>query len=663
MELSPKQEIQQLTAKLLQYNDEYYNQDNPSVPDDVYDKLMARLRELETQHPEYAAPDSPTKRVGGSASAIFTKVQHTVQMASLQDVFSLEEVDEFDARMRQITDSPYVVEVKIDGLSVSLEYENGVFSRGSTRGDGFVGEDVTQNLLTISAIPKRLKTPVEYLEVRGEVYMPKETFARLAQQQEANGEAPFKNPRNAAAGSLRQKDSAVTAKRGLSIFVFNVQQSRGITFHSHKESLDWLASQGFAVSPRYTLCQTAEQVKAEIETIGSLRQSFSFDMDGAVVKVDNLADREAIGSTAKFPKWAVAFKYPPEEKETILRQIEISVGRTGVLTPTAVFDPVQLAGTTVSRATLHNQDNITQKDIRLGDTVVVRKSGDIIPEVVMVKSHGPDSVPYRMPDTCPSCGEKAVREEGEAALRCVNPFCPATLLKNLTHFASRDAMNIDGLGPSIMEGLVNQGLVKSPADLYDLTKDQLLTLERMGEKSADNLLAALENSKQAGLARLLFAFGVRNIGQKGAQLICRRFSTWEELLAATQEDLASVDGVGGIMAQNLYEFLHRPETLAQMERLKAAGVDLTQSNQATGSALAGMTFVITGTLPTLSRKEAQTMIEQAGGKVTGSVSKKTNYLLAGEAAGSKLEKAQSLGIPVLSQEDLLSMLPQGEETK
>ena len=663
MELSPKQEMQQLTAKLLHYNDEYYNQDNPSVPDDVYDKLMARLRELETQHPEYAAPDSPTKRVGGSASAIFTKVQHTVQMASLQDVFSLEEVDEFDARMRQITDSPYVVEVKIDGLSVSLEYENGVFSRGSTRGDGFVGEDVTQNLLTISAIPKRLKTPVEYLEVRGEVYMPKETFARLAQQQEANGEAPFKNPRNAAAGSLRQKDSAVTAKRGLSIFVFNVQQSRGITFHSHKESLDWLASQGFAVSPRYTLCQTAEQVKAEIETIGSLRQSFSFDMDGAVVKVDNLADREAIGSTAKFPKWAVAFKYPPEEKETILRQIEISVGRTGVLTPTAVFDPVQLAGTTVSRATLHNQDNITQKDIRLGDTVVVRKSGDIIPEVVMVKSHGPDSVPYRMPDTCPSCGEKAVREEGEAALRCVNPFCPATLLKNLTHFASRDAMNIDGLGPSIMEGLVNQGLVKSPADLYDLTKDQLLTLERMGEKSADNLLAALENSKQAGLARLLFAFGVRNIGQKGAQLICRRFSTWEELLAATQEDLASVDGVGGIMAQNLYEFLHRPETLAQMERLKAAGVDLTQSNQATGSALAGMTFVITGTLPTLSRKEAQTMIEQAGGKVTGSVSKKTNYLLAGEAAGSKLEKAQSLGIPVLSQEDLLSMLPQGEETK
>ena len=656
MELSPKQEMQQLTAKLLQYNDEYYNQDNPSVPDDVYDKLMARLRELETQHPEYAAPDSPTKRVGGSASAIFTKVQHTVQMASLQDVFSLEEVDEFDARMRQITDSPYVVEVKIDGLSVSLEYENGVFSRGSTRGDGFVGEDVTQNLLTIPAIPKRLKTPVEYLEVRGEVYMPKETFARLAQQQEANGEAPFKNPRNAAAGSLRQKDSAVTAKRGLSIFVFNVQQSRGITFHSHKESLDWLASQGFAVSPRYTLCQTAEQVKAEIETIGSLRQSFSFDMDGAVVKVDNLADREAIGSTAKFPKWAVAFKYPPEEKETILRQIEISVGRTGVLTPTAVFDPVQLAGTTVSRATLHNQDNITQKDIRLGDIVVVRKSGDIIPEVVMVKSHGPDSVPYRMPDTCPSCGEKAVREEGEAALRCVNPFCPATLLKNLTHFASRDAMNIDGLGPSIMEGLVNQGLVKSPADLYDLTKDQLLTLERMGEKSADNLLAALENSKQAGLARLLFAFGVRNIGQKGAQLICRRFSTWEELLAATQEDLASVDGVGGIMAQNLYEFLHRPETLAQMERLKAAGVDLTQSNQATGSALAGMTFVITGTLPTLSRKEAQTMIEQAGGKVTGSVSKKTNYLLAGEAAGSKLEKAQSLGIPVLSQEDLLSML-------
>lgn len=663
MELSPKQQMEQLTATLLRYNDEYYNQDNPSVPDDVYDKLLAQLRELEARYPEYAAPDSPTKRVGGSASAIFTKVQHTVQMASLQDVFSLEEIDDFDHRIRQITHSPYVVEVKIDGLSVSLEYENGVFSRGSTRGDGFVGEDVTQNLLTIADIPKRLKTPVEYLEVRGEVYMPKETFARLARQQEANGEAPFKNPRNAAAGSLRQKDSAVTAKRGLSIFVFNVQQSRGITFTSHKESLDWLKEQGFAVSPRYTLCQTAQQAKEEIETIGSLRQSFPFDMDGAVVKVDNLADREIIGSTAKFPKWAVAFKYPPEEKETTLREIEISVGRTGVLTPTAVFDPVQLAGTTVSRATLHNQDNITQKDVRLGDTIVVRKSGDIIPEVVMVKSHAPDSTPYVMPDTCPSCGEQAVREEGEAALRCVNPFCPATLLKNLTHFASRDAMNIDGLGPSLMEGLVNQGLVKSPADLYDLTKDQILTLERMGEKSADNLLTALENSKQAGLARLLFAFGVRNIGQKGAQLICQRFSTWEELLAATQEDLASIDGVGGIMAQNLYEFLHRPQTKEQMERLKAAGVDLTQPKADTGSAFAGLTFVITGTLPTLSRKEAQAVIEQAGGKVTGSVSKKTNYLLAGEAAGSKLEKAQSLGVPVLSEEELLSMLRSGEETK
>lgn len=663
MELSPKQQMEQLTATLLRYNDEYYNQDNPSVPDDVYDKLMAQLRELEAQYPEYAAPDSPTKRVGGSASAIFTKVQHTVQMASLQDVFSLDEIDDFDHRIRQITDSPYVVEVKIDGLSVSLEYENGVFSRGSTRGDGFVGEDVTQNLLTIQAIPKRLKTPVEYLEVRGEVYMPKETFARLAQQQEANGEAPFKNPRNAAAGSLRQKDSAVTAQRGLSIFIFNVQQSRGVTFTSHKESLDWLKEQGFSVSPRYTLCQTAQQAKEEIETIGSLRQSFSFDMDGAVVKVDNLADRETIGSTAKFPKWAVAFKYPPEEKETILRQIEISVGRTGVLTPTAVFDPVQLAGTTVSRATLHNQDNITQKDVRLGDTIVVRKSGDIIPEVVMVKSHAPDSIPYVMPDTCPSCGEKAVREEGEAALRCVNPFCPATLLKNLTHFASRDAMNIDGLGPSIMEGLVNQGLVKSPADLYSLTKEQLVTLERMGEKSAENLLTALEHSKQAGLARLLFAFGVRNIGQKGAQLICQHFSTWEQLLVATPEDLASIDGVGDVMAQNLYEFLHRPETAQQMERLKAAGVELTQPKATTGSALAGLTFVITGTLPNLSRKEAQARIEQAGGKVTGSVSKKTNYLLAGEAAGSKLEKAQSLGVTVLSEEDLLSMLRQGEEIK
>ena len=340
MELSPKQQMEQLTATLLRYNDEYYNQDNPSVPDDVYDKLLAQLRELEARYPEYAVPDSPTKRVGGSASAIFTKVQHTVQMASLQDVFSLEEIDDFDRRIRQITHSPYVVEVKIDGLSVSLEYENGVFSRGSTRGDGFVGEDVTQNLLTIADIPKRLKTPVEYLEVRGEVYMPKETFARLARQQEANGEAPFKNPRNAAAGSLRQKDSAVTAKRGLSIFVFNVQQSRGIAFTSHKESLDWLKEQGFAVSPRYTLCQTAQQAKEEIETIGSLRQSFPFDMDGAVVKVDNLADREIIGSTAKFPKWAVAFKYPPEEKETTLRELEISVGRTGVLTPTAVFDPV-----------------------------------------------------------------------------------------------------------------------------------------------------------------------------------------------------------------------------------------------------------------------------------------------------------------------------------
>ena len=586
---------------------------------------------------------------------------HAVKMESLQDAFSLDELRDFDRRMREEAgdDVQYVVEEKIDGLSVSLEYENGRFVRGSTRGDGVVGEDVTANLATVKAIPKRLNDAPEFLEVRGEVYMPHAAFSRLVEEQELNDKAPFKNPRNAAAGSLRQKDSKITAGRGLSIFVFNVQQVRGKTLTSHHESLDYLKSLGFPVSPRYRRFSNIEDAIGEIQRIGEARGKLAYDIDGAVIKTDRFDQREMVGSTNKFPRWAIAFKYPPEEKETVLKDIRITVGRTGVLTPTAIFEPVQLAGTTVARAILHNEDFIRQLDVRIGDTIRVRKAGDIIPEVVAVAHHAADAEPYQMPTLCPSCGAKAVHLEDEAALRCVNPECPAQALRNLIHFASRGAMDIDGLGKKVAEQLVNKGLVHSAADLYDLTREQLLTLDKFKEKSADNLLAAIEASKQNNLDKLIFGLGIRNIGDKAAALLAEHFGSMEKLRAATAEQMAEIDGFGGVMAESVLAFFAREGTADLLARLEQSGVNMQWTGEEKTTLLAGMTIVVTGTLPSLSRVQAEELIVKNGGKASGSVSKKTSYVLAGEAAGSKLTKANTLGVPVIDEAEFLRMIEPG----
>lgn len=662
MDQAVKERIEKLRKKINQYANQYYNEDNPSVSDYDYDLLMNELKQLEASHPELVTPDSPTQRVGGEASNLFEKVTHEVQMGSLQDVFDLDEIREFDERVKKVIEQPeYVVEAKIDGLSVSLEYVNGIFTRGSTRGDGFVGEDVTANLKTIHNIPLKLTRPILFLEVRGEVYMPKKTFLKLVEQQELNDEVPFKNPRNAAAGSLRQKDPKIAAKRKLDIFIFNVQRIEGAALDTHSQSLDFLKELGFTVSPWYHTFSTIDEAVRDIEKIGERRDQFSFDIDGAVVKVNNLQEREQLGSTAKYPKWAVAFKYPPEEKESTLLDIEISVGRTGVLTPTAVFEPILLAGSSVSRAVLHNQDYITEKDIRIGDRIVIRKAGEIIPEVVRSVSHAPASVPYYIPKNCPSCGEQAVKLEGEAALRCINPFCPATLLKNMIHFASRDAMNIDGLGPAIIESLVDNHLMADEADLYYLRREDLLELERMGDKSVDNLLTSIERSKENDLALLIFALGIRNVGKKGAELLCEAFDTIDKVMNASCDEITAIDGIGQVMAQNITEYFSREKSRELIQRLREAGVNMTHESKLKGSLLSNLTFVITGTLNHFTRNEAKDIIERNGGKVSGSVSKKTSYLLAGEAGGSKLKKAADLGVPVLSETEFLEMINQTEE--
>ncbi len=650
------QKIQQLREQIEIYADEYYNQDRPSITDYEYDILMNELKRLEGEYPQYITEDSPTQKVGGQSSTLFTKVEHTVQMGSLQDVFELEDIRAFDERIQKIVQPQYVVETKIDGLSVSLEYQNGLFTRGSTRGDGFVGEDVTQNLWTISSIPKKLTENIPFLEVRGEVYMSKDVFTQLVKEQELREEVPFKNPRNAAAGSLRQKNASITAQRKLDIFVFNIQQIQGITIDYHDQGLQFLQQLGFPVSPQYRTCQSIEEAIEEIEQIQQRRMQLPFDLDGAVIKVNRLADRELIGYTAKYPKWAVAFKYPPEEKQSKLLDIEISVGRTGVLTPTAVFEPVLLAGSSVSRAVLHNQDYITQKDIRLGDIIKIRKAGDIIPEVIASIQHEPDSQPYIIPDICPACSTKAVKENGEAALRCVNPFCPATQLKNIIHFASRDAMNIDGLGPAIVELLVQHQLIETTADLYYLKREDLLELERMGEKSADNLLHSIEQSKNNDLSQLLFGFGIRNIGKKGSELLCRYYPSIEQIIQADAEEIAAIDGIGEVMAQNIVSFFQLPQTKKLIERLQTAGVHMVHQSKISGNRFENLTFVITGTLNNFTRNQAKDIIEKNGGKVSTSISKKTNYLLAGEAAGSKLKKAKDLGISILSEADFTKMI-------
>lgn len=643
----------ELAEQIRYHNKKYYDEDAPEIDDAEYDTLYRQLENLEAEFPELVTPDSPTQKVGGHVLAKFSPVTHTVPMESLHDSFSEQELVDFDRRVRAAAGDPvYIVEPKFDGLSVSVEYRDGVLVRGSTRGDGLVGEDITDNIKTIRTVPKKLNEPIPFLEVRGEVYMSHKVFFELSAQQELNGEKPFKNPRNAAAGSLRQKDAKITASRKLDIFVFNVQQANGAVLQYHDEALNFLKRLGFAVPPFFTPCRTIEEVIAEVKRIGEMRGSLDYSIDGAVVKVNSFAQRSLLGSTAKFPRWAEAFKYPPEEKQTKVLDIEINVGRTGVLTPTGVFEPVTLAGTTVSRATLHNQDFVSEKDIRVGDTVILRKAGEIIPEVVSVVSHEEVSEPFRMPAVCPSCGAPVTREEGEAATRCTNPECPAQLLRHLIHFCSRDAMDIDGLGPAVLEQLISGSLIASPADLYSLTLAQLTGMERMGQKSSENRLNAIAKSKQNDLYRLVFALGIPHIGLKAAKLLTARFGNIDAIFHASEEEIASIDGFGEIMAQSVRQFFDLPNTAHLIGRLRDAGINMVSMvSTSTDSRFAGKTFVLTGTLSTLTRPQATEIIEKFGGKVSGSVSKKTDYVLAGEDAGSKLTKANQLGVKVITEEE------------
>ena len=637
---------EELRRELRYHSDLYYNQDAPEIDDFTYDKLMRELEDIEAEFPDLITSDSPTQKVGGQAGEKFSPVVHAVQMASLHDSFSFDELRDFDRKVRETApDTVYVVEPKIDGLSVSVEYRNGVLVRASTRGDGITGEDVTDNILTIKSLPHRLKNAPAYLEVRGEVYMSFESFLALTKRQEENEEKPFKNPRNAAAGSLRQKDSRVTASRTLDILLFNTQQIEGETLTSHIESLEYLSSLGLPTA-FHKECSTIDEVIAEIEKIGDNRGDYPFAIDGAVVKVNDFETRELLGSTAKFPRWAEAYKYPPEEKVTTLLSVEINVGRTGVLTPVGNFEPVLLAGTTVSRATLHNIDFITEKDIRVGDRVLIRKAGEIIPEVLSVVEHTGSDEPFEFPKLCPSCGSPVTREEGEAAIRCTNTDCPAQLMRHLIHFVSRDAMDIDGLGPAVLEQLAQAELVI----------EDVLTLDKKKEKSANNLIFAVEKSKSNELYRLVFALGIPHIGLKAAQLLCQRFETIDDIMNAKAEDVATIDGYGDIMAQSVEQYFSLESTVKLIGELKALGLRMTPSEKKSGGLFEGKTFVLTGTLPTLSRKEASKIIEDNGGKTSSSVSKKTDYVLAGEAAGSKLTKAQSLGITIITEEELLNMI-------
>ena len=613
---SAKFRIQELTEELEYHNNLYYNQDSPEISDYEYDMLLRELERLEEEYPDLRKPDSPTNHVGGSAGEKFSPVTHTVPMESLHDSFSAEELREFDRRVRETApQARYVVEPKFDGLSVSCEYRSGVFVRGSTRGDGTTGEDVTDNLMTIKSLPKRLKNAPAFLEVRGEVYMSFPSFEELVRRQELNEEKPAKNPRNAAAGSLRF----------------------------------------------YTVCDTIDEALEEIQKIGDNRGSYDYAIDGAVVKVDDFDIRAQLGSTAKYPKWAEAYKYPPEEKPTKLLSIEINVGRTGVLTPVGIFEPVLLAGTTVSRATLHNKDFIEEKGICIGDTVIIRKAGEIIPEVLSVSEHAENAVPFAFPTLCPSCGSPVSRDD-EAATRCTNTDCPAQLTRHLIHFVSRDAMDIDGLGPAVLEQLIGEGLIASPADLYRLKAEDIIALDRKAEKSANNLIRAIEKSKENELYRLIFALGIRNIGLKAAKLICENFLTIDDIMNAKAEDFSKIDGFGSVMAESVESYFRLDSTAELVAQLKELGLKMKPSEQKPqGGVFEGKTFVLTGTLPTMKRSEASKLIEKHGGKTSSSVSKKTSYVLAGEEAGSKLTKAQTLGIPILTEEEFLKMLPQDIE--
>ena len=652
-----KQRAEQLRRELNHHIYRYYVENENDIEDYEYDMLMRELDSIEKEYPELLAPDSPTHRVGGQADGQFEKVVHTVRMESLQDAFSHGEVEDFDRRVHEsFLDVTYVVEPKIDGLSVSLEYTNGVFTRGSTRGDGIEGEDITANLRTVKSIPLRLKTDLPFIEVRGEVYMPREVFFEIVEKQELNGEKPFKNPRNAAAGSLRQKNPKITAERKLDIFVFNIQQIDGAEITGHYQSLEFLKELGFKTVPFFRKFNNIKDALGEIERIGDIRYTLPFDIDGAVVKVDSFAQRETIGSTAKFPRWAIAYKYPPEEKETTLVDIEINVGRTGVLTPTAVFEPVLVAGSTVSRATLHNEDFIKEKGIRIGDTVIIRKAGDIIPEVLSVVKHCDNSRDYEMPKFCPSCGSRVFREEGEAAIRCDNPDCPAQLLRVLIHFCSRDAMDIEGLGDAVLETFLKVGLIGKISDIYHLDYEKIASLDGMGQKSADNLKKAVEKSKENDLSKLLFAFGIRHIGQKASKLLSDHFLNLDNIISATKEEILKIDGFGEIMADSVVEFFSLEQTKQMIEELKSFGLNMESQREIKDNRFEGMTFVLTGTLTNFTRNEAQEIIESYGGKAASSVSKKTTYVLAGEAAGSKLQKATDLGVTIINEEQFAEMI-------
>lgn len=661
--MDERKELEELKARLEQWSYEYYVLDNPTASDYDYDMALRRLEHIEAAHPDWVTPDSPTQRVGGQAIDQFHSVEHPVPLESLQDVFSVEELQEFHSKVCEgVENAVFDVEPKVDGLSVALEYQNGVFVRGATRGDGRVGEDVTENLKTIRSIPLKLPDALPRLIVRGEVYMPKRVFHELNQAREEKGQSLFANPRNAAAGSLRQLDPKIAAQRKLSILVFNIQLAEGKTFETHTETLEYLKSQRFRVIP-YVLCRTADECAEEIKRIGESREEYDFDIDGAVVKLNRLRDREALGSTAKFPRWAAAYKYPPEEKPTKVKEIVVQVGRTGVLTPKAIVEPVRLAGTTVQNVTLHNQDYITEKDIRVGDTVLVRKAGEIIPEVVEVlKDKRPEGTePYALPAICPVCGAAVERDEDGAHYRCTGAECPAQLLRTISHFASRDAMDIEGLGEAVVEALVNAGLIHTPGDLYFLKAEDIAALERMGKKSAQNLIHAIERSKGQDLSRLLYAFGIRQVGAKAGKILAARFGSLDALAAASEEELTAVEDVGEITARSLREWLESPQSKHLVERLREAGVNFSTTLAPVGNALAGQTFVLTGELSRFTRKEATEKLEALGAKVSGSVSKKTSYVVAGEAAGSKLKKANELGIPVLSEDDLVALLAQHGE--
>ena len=634
-----KARAEELRSQINYHNDRYYNQDSPEISDYEYDMLLRELEEIEEKYPQLKTPDSPTQKVGGEASVKFSPVEHKVPMESLHDSFSHDEIRDFDKRVREAVSDPiYIVEPKIDGLSVSAEYRNGIFVRGSTRGDGLVGEDITDNLKVIKTLPMKLNRSLPYLEVRGEVYMSIDSFNKVVEYQEEREEKVFKNPRNAAAGSLRQKDAKITKSRELDIFVFNIQQIEGEEFDSHKQSLDYLAETGFTTLPFYYRCESIDEVLEKIEYIGSMRGELPFQIDGAVIKVDSFSQRRILGSTSKFPKWAEAYKYP---------------------TPTAIFSPITLAGTTVSRATLHNQDFINEKDIRIGDTVILRKAGEIIPEVVSVSKHKEDALPYAMPDKCPSCGSPVTREEGESALRCTNTDCPAQLMRHMIHFVSRDAMDIDGLGEKVLYKLAEKELISSPLDLYRLTKDDIMTLENKKDKSSENLISSIEKSKSNDLYKLVFSLGIRHIGLKAAKLLADKFLTLDDIANASAEDISQIEGFGNIMAESTAAYFSLDETKKLIEEIKQLGINTKNLNPpkavSESSPFAGKTFVITGTLPNYKRTEAAEIIENAGGKVSSSVSKKTDFVLAGDEAGSKLTKAQSLGITVIDEEEFERM--------